>query len=100
MGKLSKLFLQFDQFGQPIELNYAGKKQFRTLCGSLISLIIMVIFVMYSFRQAIIFLKKQEFNLASFDIVDLDGASKTINVADQRGGVVISVFAPGLYEEG
>ena len=94
---LSELFLSLDGFGEPIELNFKGKKRFNTYSGSLITSFIYVVFLLYTLQQFIYFVQKKDFSIQNYEVVDLKGMAEVINMKEQRGGVMfrLSKFVNG-----
>ena len=75
-------------------MNFRGQKQFRTLCGSLITCMVTIIFLTYSFNQGLVFINKKDITVSSYDIVDLEGTEEVVKIAEGKGGIVIDVKTP------
>ena len=89
--KILDLFLAIDGFGEPIELNFKGQKRFNTICGSLITSFVYIVFILYSVQQGISFVQKNDIEISSYNIIDLEGAQEILNLKEQRGGVIFNL---------
>lgn len=86
MAGFTDLILSLDGFGEGFQVNFKGSTRLGTYCGSLITTFVYVVFLLYSLQQGIKFVGKQEMNIASYDVIDLDGAQETLKMKDWRGG--------------
>ena len=59
--RISDLILSLDGYGEPIELNFQGKRRFNTYCGSFITTFVFVVFILYSLQQFLFFAQKNDF---------------------------------------
>ena len=77
-----------DAFARPLELNFRGKTQFQTICGSLITVFVYTTFILYSLQQGLNFAGKKNIQISNYGRFDFEGANQAHNLGDLKGGIL------------
>lgn len=74
-----------DIYGQPINLNFNGEDTFKTCPGGLISLVLFVFLVMYTFLKSRYMINREKWTLIQQTVVaDSDELMQAYNFADEK----------------
>lgn len=88
---LTNFVKSLDYFGSSIDLNFMGQSQFKTFCGGIITAYLYVTFLLYTIQQGNSFIKKDNYNVSGYTVVDLEGPSEPHNFEKMKGGFMIQL---------
>lgn len=83
--------LSLDIFGSAYELNFKGNARLNSSFGSIVSLLIYIVFSVYMVDKFVVFILKDDFTVSSYDILDIEGGKERHNLFKDGGGMIIQV---------
>ena len=87
----------YDMYGRKISFTYKGEDEYKTLCGGLVSLIVLILLALYTWLLVVIMINREDTQKASYGLVkNLIFDNEVLSLKDTTFSLAFSVKDGGI----